>query len=192
MADKGTASALANIENVMFAFDSWGLTVHQPSQRREDGGFALPLPQTSLAAQASLPLTAHVSGQYAFPHVVVWDFQTWAKEVGLMITRSTLPLLQVAKARGQAPPQCFLASCFVAFSSGRQFVLEKLATPCLRDLPVWPCAIFHNSHQRTYFAPGLARKHVLTIGRLLDDAHLSAQVSIPHGAYRGPDLPDCS
>ena len=54
VADKSVVSALNNVYNGLFYFESWGITTHQISQHRDQGGYAVPMPQTWLAAQGRL------------------------------------------------------------------------------------------------------------------------------------------
>ena len=55
VAEHSTSSALTNIYNMLFSFDSRGVTLHQLSQDRDHGGYTLPLAHTWLMAQAGLP-----------------------------------------------------------------------------------------------------------------------------------------
>ena len=46
VADHTTSSDLTNIHNILLSFGSWGVALHQQSQAKENGGYALPLAHT--------------------------------------------------------------------------------------------------------------------------------------------------
>ena len=51
VADKSVVCALNNVYNVLFSYDSRGITTHQISQRKDQVGYSVPMPRTWLAAQ---------------------------------------------------------------------------------------------------------------------------------------------
>ena len=51
VADRSVVSALNTVYNILFCCDSWGIKTHKLSQRRDQGGYSVPIPQTWLAAK---------------------------------------------------------------------------------------------------------------------------------------------
>ena len=72
--EASVCKALVNIENNLFPFDTWGLTLHQVSQQAWAGGFTLQVSKTGMNAHAGLPLMHQVTGQCPFPHIAVHEF----------------------------------------------------------------------------------------------------------------------
>ena len=63
-------SIVGQVYHVLFGFDSWGLTCHLLSQRRENGRYDLPLPETWLQAQGALTSVQFLSQPLRFPRNV--------------------------------------------------------------------------------------------------------------------------
>ena len=136
VADHTTPSTLTNIHNILFSFDSWGVTLHQLSQTKEYGGYALPLAHTWLMAQAGLPVVAHIAETCIFPPAPVRDFRRWCNTIGLVLKPHFLPVTQLGTPRKPWQPRCFLACSLQAFSEARRFTVDRLAFENVRALPV--------------------------------------------------------
>ena len=67
-------SALNTVYNILFCFDSWGITTHQLSQHRDQGGYSVPLPQTWLAAQGGTAAVAALTSPTIMPMYVMQAF----------------------------------------------------------------------------------------------------------------------
>ena len=71
VADRSVVSALHTVYNILFRFDSWGITTHQLSQHRDKGGYSVPLPQTCCAAQGGTAAVAAVTSPTIMPMYVM-------------------------------------------------------------------------------------------------------------------------
>ena len=162
LAEQATPAALTNIYNVLFSFDSWGVTLHHLCETKKPGGCELLVACTWLMVHVGLPLMAHLSESCVFPPVSVPHFNCWCDVVGLMMKLHVIPLLQLGSVCKPWQPSCFLACSFEALLEARKFVVTAPVQD-VRALLAWYCAIFQNTHGRTHLAPQLVRRGILTI-----------------------------
>ena len=66
----------------------------------------------------------------------------------------------------------YLGYCARAFSIVKQQVKFQEPDLLSYDTPLWHSTHFLNQHRQSYFAPGLTRMGVLTVGQLLEDDSL--------------------
>ena len=71
VADRSVVLAPNTVYNILFCFDSWGITTHQLSQHRDQGGYSVPLPQTWLAAQGGTATIAALASPPIMPMYVL-------------------------------------------------------------------------------------------------------------------------
>ena len=71
VADRSVVSALNTVYNILFSFDSWGLTTHQLLRHRDQGGYSVPMPKTWLAAQGGAAAMAALTCPTIMPICVM-------------------------------------------------------------------------------------------------------------------------
>ena len=166
VADRSVVSALHAVYNMLFCFDSWGITTHQLSQHRDQGGYSVPLPQTWLAAQGGTAAVAALTSPTIMPMYVMQAVVKFCTHYGIPTSHKVIAVTQL----GPVPMKGagYLAHSYKAYSLARKGITIKLSLP-LKDLPLWHFAIFCNKHQNTYFAPHLIRQGLLTVAQLFDN-----------------------
>ena len=83
VADRSVVSALNNVYNILFSFDSWGITTHQISQHRDRGGYSVPMPQTWLAAQGGTAAVAALTSPTIMPTYIMQVFIKFCLRYGI-------------------------------------------------------------------------------------------------------------
>ena len=165
VAHRSVVSALNTVYNILFSFDSRGITTHQLSQHRDQGGYSVPMPQTWLAAQGGTAAVAALTSPTIMPMYVMQAFIKFCSRYGIPTSHKVIAVTQL----GPVPMKGagYLAQSYEAYSLARKGVKIKLSLP-LQDLPPWHSTIFCNKHHNTYFAPHLIKQGVLTVAQLFD------------------------
>ena len=159
VANRLVVSAPNYAYNILFSFDSRGITTHQISQHRDRGGYSVPMPQTWLAAQGGTAAVAALTSPTIMPTYVMQGFIKFCLKYGIPSSHKVLVVTKLGPVHMKGAG--YLAHGYKAYSLARKGVQIKLSLP-LRDLPLWHSALFCNKHHNTYFAPHLIKQGVLT------------------------------
>ena len=165
VSDWCVVSTLNMVYNILFGFDSWGITTHQLSQHRDQGGYAVSLPQTCLAAQGGGVAMAALTSPTIMPMYVMQAFIKFCTHYGIPTSHKVFAVMQL----GPVPMKGagYLAHSYKAYSFACKGVKVKLSLS-LKDLPLWHSTIFCNKHHNTNFAPHLIGQGILRVAQLFD------------------------
>ena len=159
VADKSVVFARDNVYNVLFCFHSWGITPHQMSQYRDQGGYSVPMPQTCRSTNVPSILSrlllmsiskAMTSGLLDIQHGALQGRNTTTLATKLLSDPPTqdgdIALLDVAKAFPSVPRPMLTGIVKEAGAPGN--IIRMLGeiyqhTPAVlslhgRDLPIRP------------------------------------------------------
>ena len=159
-------SAVTTIYHTALRTNSWGLTHRILAQPEELGGIGLVPPKTFLFWQHASAFVRMLDGPTQRDHVTVKAYDSWASQLGVVVSRTSLPFFQLSKVPLSGTP--FLGLSARSFSKARRGAEFTLPPTTPTHFPLWHNIAFCPPHKTTYHSPQLIREGVLLLSDISD------------------------
>ena len=162
--DASVISTMNMVFTMALGVTSWGLAPSMVAADSREGGLKtqpLRVYALFLFSQLWISFIQH-RRRYAGPWADVCA--AWAREIGLCLSPGFLPYCQLAVVRGV---RSLLQRSCKCFSQLRRNAPHPAVVGKASGMPIWHNVLFRNDALRTYFAPAMVRKGVITLGDAL-------------------------